>query len=59
MTPCQHVPAPDVTHSSEEQSPRRTKIKLIKIKLIKRGCVCALLVTLTWKQRVTVMGEHT
>lgn len=52
VTPCQDVPTPDVTHNKEQQSTRK-----IKIKLIKRGCGCALLVTLTRKQRV--MREHT
>lgn len=54
MTPCQHVPNSSVSDNSDKQSHRR-----VMIEISQRGCGCGILVTLTWKPRVTVQIEHT
>lgn len=51
MTPCQYVPKPNVSHNSNKQSHRRI---ILEISGRGCGCGCGILVTLTWKQRVTV-----
>lgn len=54
MTPCQHVPNPNVSRNSDKRRHRR-----VMIEISERGCGCGILAALTWKQGVTVQIEHT